>query len=142
MKIMKNLFFIGLIALAAVITLAGCPTGDDDGGNNNNSANNNGNPSNPFTSTWGFEGDNGSITITFTDSTTWETEIVDQGNSDKAKGTYTRNENTATLTPTHVWNNGSWETAPDQIASASASITENTMTLTFPGQSPGTLTKQ
>jgi hypothetical protein len=120
MKNIKNLFLIGLIALAAVITFAGCPTEADD--------------DNPFKGTWSTgNGQGGQTLLTFGDST-WELEKA-------AKGDYTRDGNTAALTATQRWNGSDWAPLSPAVA-GTAIIDGNILTLTAPGLGTSQFGKQ
>jgi hypothetical protein len=123
-----SMFMAGILGamLVFVMVLAGCKTDPDP-------------EPNPFEGTWKGTVDGRSVTLTITDSG-WTTEGL-------AKGTYTRNGNTATFTQTHEWDddNEEWEEAGDNAQTSSATVVGTTMTVAYNDGSKirtGTLTKQ
>jgi hypothetical protein len=84
-------------------------------------------PSNPFEGAWtgNIYGEIINLTVTVS---AWEA-------TGFAKGTYTRNGNTATLTPTHEWKDGWVELPSAEREPATFTVSGNTMTGVFWGQS-------
>jgi hypothetical protein len=114
MKTKHGLFFgFTVLALAAVFTLTGCdnPSGSSRVGRSD--------PSNPFIGTWTGNGE----TLFITNSG-WEAERT-------AKGTYTRNGNTATFTATHFWNDGAWVAAGSAALFSTGTVSGNTMVIVY-----------
>jgi hypothetical protein len=117
-KMTKKSFLAGMFCLALVcgLLIAGCDSNDDG--------------DNPFVGTW----TGGGQTVTITAST-WEM-------AEEAKGTYTRNGNTATLTPTHYWDDGEWVEIPaEYVSSSTVTVSGNTMSGVDGDGNPMTLTK-
>jgi hypothetical protein len=118
--------FESFVSAAQLAQIAGAILGAD--GNYHKS-----DPSNPFVGTW--TGEDSTLTMT---AATWEID-----GPVKAKGVYTRDGNTATLTQTHEWlslSNGMWLPITGTRPISTAVISGNTMTRTS-GSTTVTFTK-